>query len=95
VIPLASSITGLDQVRRCRARLPSVRFALHRGRCAAMARTDKMGQQETLALQHTAPLFDHLVGLYEERERDGYAERFRSLAVDHQFELVGTPPGAV
>jgi hypothetical protein len=37
----------VGQVRRCRVRLLSVRFALHCGRCAAMPRTDKMGQEPT------------------------------------------------
>ena len=33
------------------------------------------------------PLFDHLVGAAEERERDGDAERAGSLQIEDQLEL--------
>jgi hypothetical protein len=32
-------------------------------------------QEETLALQQTALLFDHLIGTAEQRDREGEAER--------------------
>jgi hypothetical protein len=36
-----------------------------------------------------AASFDHLVGAHEQRERDGEAERLRSLEVDEQLDLGG------
>jgi hypothetical protein len=46
-----------------------------------------MGQQETLALQQTASLFDDLVGDSEQRRRHGQTERLGGLQVDHKLVL--------
>jgi hypothetical protein len=44
-------------------------------------------QQQTRAQQITS-LFDHLVGLGEQRRRYDEAERFSSLKVDYEIELL-------
>jgi hypothetical protein len=76
-------------VRRWRPRSPTVRFSLHCRHIAALPRTAASCQEETLALQKTAPLFDHLVGANEKRLRHGQAERLGGLEIDHQLELGG------
>src|SRR6266446_10676487 len=44
-------------------------------------------QHETHAPQQRALLFDHVVGLGEQRGRHSEAERIRGLAIDDEFEL--------
>src|SRR5215470_13129755 len=56
-----------------------------------------LGQKQTYAVQYamsalgqkrtSATLFDHLVGLREQRWRDRYAKCLSCLEVDHQFVL--------
>jgi hypothetical protein len=63
---------------------------LHCGHRAALPRTAAAGQQETLALQQTASLFDHLVGDGQKTGWHGQAERLGGLEVDNEGVLVGT-----
>jgi hypothetical protein len=41
------------------------------------------------ALQQRAPLFDHLVGKYKDRIRDGQPDRLRGSEIDDHLELRG------
>src|SRR5262249_54691542 len=57
----------------------------------------RLGQKQTFAVHQrmsalghkrtSVALFDHLVGLREQRGRDRYAERLSRLEIDHQLEL--------
>jgi hypothetical protein len=49
-------------VRRCRPRLPTVRFSFHCGHHPALPQTAAAGQDETPAPQQTPLLFDNLIG---------------------------------
>src|SRR5262249_34282038 len=40
-------------------------------------------------MQQVAPLFDHLVGAAEHRERESQAERSCGVKIDHQFDSHG------
>jgi len=43
----------------------------------------------TNAVQQKSPLFDHLVGAAEQRERDGKAERLGGFHIDNQLDFRG------
>jgi hypothetical protein len=79
-------MTATGQVPRWRRRLPSVRFSLHCRHLIALPRTAAVGQEETLALQQTASLFDDLVGGVLKRERNGQAEHLGGLEVDDELK---------
>jgi hypothetical protein len=69
-------------------RPPTVRFYFHFGHPAALPRTAASGGQDpTHAPQHTAPLFDDLIGGGEQPGRHLDAERSRGLQVDGKYEL--------
>jgi hypothetical protein len=46
-------------------------------------------QSRPNAPQQKNPLFDHLVGAAEQREREGKAERLGGLEVEDQFDFCG------
>jgi hypothetical protein len=55
---------------------------------SAPVRMSRRCQQQTRAMKQITSLFDHLVGAGEQRRRHAEAERFSSLEVDYEIELL-------